>query len=94
VNALECINRLVSSLDKMIIIDEVIPFLTDIQCCDADIIMAVLGTAANYESAPIQLAQCRFPGLAVSHTLTYKYIFQIEIHGSNFIKQHSESVMV
>ena len=42
-NALECINRLVSSLDKMIVIDEIIPFLTDIQCCDADIIMAVLG---------------------------------------------------
>jgi len=27
----------------MIVIDEIIPFLTDIQCCDADIIMAVLG---------------------------------------------------
>jgi len=27
----------------MIIIDEIIPFLTDIQCSDADIIMAVLG---------------------------------------------------
>jgi len=47
VNALECINRLVTSLDKMIIIDEVIPFLTDIQCSsDADIIMAVLGIYA------------------------------------------------
>jgi len=48
VNALECINRLVSSLDKMIIIDDIIPFLTEIQCSDADIIMAVLGTVLQF----------------------------------------------
>jgi len=36
------------------------------------------------ESVPIQLAQCRFPGLAVSN----------KIYASNFIKQHSEAVTV
>jgi len=32
----------------MIIIDELIPFLTDIQCSDADIIMAILGHYSTY----------------------------------------------
>jgi len=45
---------------------------------------------------PIQLAQCWFPGLAISNakSLKYKYVFQNKIYGSNFISQHSESVMV
>jgi len=30
------------------------------------------------ESVPIQLAQCWFPGLAVSNAKKYKYIFQIK----------------
>ena len=42
-NALTCIDRLLDSLDKMIILDEVIPFLTEITCSDVDIIMAVIG---------------------------------------------------
>lgn len=43
-NALECIDRLLDSLDKMIILDDVLPFLTEIQCSDVDIIMAVVCT--------------------------------------------------
>ena len=42
-NALECIDRLLDSLDKMIILDDVLPFLTDIQCSDVDIIMSIVG---------------------------------------------------
>ena len=41
------------------------------------------------ESVPIQVAQCRFPGLEPM----LKY-FSNEIYGSNFIKQQSETVMV
>ena len=42
---------------------------------------------------PIQLAQCRFPGLAISNAEILIY-FSNEIYGSNSIKQHSETVMV
>ncbi len=42
-NALACIDRLLDSLDKMMILDEVLPFLTESQCQDVDIIMAVIG---------------------------------------------------
>jgi len=45
------------------------------------------------ESAPIQLAQCRFPGLAISNAKVLIY-FSNKIYGRNFIKQHSETVMV
>jgi len=45
------------------------------------------------ESVPIQLAQCWFPGLAIINA-KYKYIFSNKIHGSSFIKQHSETVTV
>jgi len=45
------------------------------------------------ESVPIQLAQCRFPGLAISNAKMLIY-FLNKIHGINFIKQHSDSVMV
>ena len=48
---------------------------------------------AGIESAPIQLAQCRFPGLTISSDKILIY-FSNKIHGSNFIKQHSETVMV
>jgi len=41
-------------------------------------------------SVPIQLAQCRFYGLAVSNAKMLRY-FQVKIYGSNFIKQHSET---
>jgi len=45
------------------------------------------------ESVPIQLAQCRFPGLAISSAKILIY-FSNKIYGSNFIKQHSETVVV
>ena len=44
---------------------------------------------------PIQLAQCRFSGLAISNgKILIKLYFPNNIYGSNFIKQHSETVMV
>ena len=45
------------------------------------------------ESVPIQLAQCRFPGLAVSSDKILVY-FSNKTYGNNFIKHHSETVMV
>jgi len=49
--------------------------------------------AIGNESAPIQLAQCRSPGLAIFNAKMSIY-FLNKIYGSNFIKQHSETVMV
>jgi len=49
--------------------------------------------AIGNESAPIQLARCRFPGLAIANAKILIY-FSYEIYRSNFIKQHSETVMV
>jgi len=51
------------------------------------------GFLLGNESAPIQLAQCRFPGLAISSAKMLIYL-SVKIYGSNFIKQHSETVMV
>ena len=48
-------------------------------------------TLIGNESAPIQLAECRFPGLAISNA---KIHFSNKINGSNFIKEHPETVMV
>ena len=45
------------------------------------------------ESAPIQLAQCRFPRLAISNAKILTY-FSNKIYRRNFIKQHSKTVMV
>jgi len=45
------------------------------------------------ESAPAQLAQCRFPGLVISNAKILLY-FSNKIHRSNFIHQQSETVMV
>jgi len=45
------------------------------------------------ESAPIQLAQCRFSGLVISNAKILIH-FSNKIYESNFIKQHSETVMV
>jgi len=42
----------------------------------------------GHESVPIQLAQCRFPGLVISSAKISIY-FSNKIYGSNFIKQHS-----
>ena len=41
----------------------------------------------------IQLAHCSFPGLAISYAKIFKY-FSNKTYGSNFIEQHSETVMV
>jgi len=41
----------------------------------------------------MQLAQCRLPGLAISNAKILIY-FSNKIYGSNFIKQHPETVMV
>ena len=43
--------------------------------------------AIGNESAPIQLAQCRFPVLAISNAKILIYFFSKKIYGSNFVKQ-------
>jgi len=64
-NALECIDRLLDSLDKMIILDDVLPFLTDIQCSDVDIIMSIVGQCISpistlpLAAVPFQLPQLK-----------------------------------
>jgi len=45
------------------------------------------------ESVPILLAQCRFPGLAIFSAKILIY-FSNKIYRNNFIKQHSETVIV
>lgn len=47
-NALECIGRLLKSLDTMIILEEVLPFLVEIQCSEAEIVMALLGQSRRF----------------------------------------------
>ena len=46
------------------------------------------------ESVPIQLAQCRFPRHAMISSAKTLIYFSNKIYGSNFIKQHSETVVV
>lgn len=44
INALTCINTVLDSLDKMIILDDVLPFLMDLTLGqDAKIVMSVVG---------------------------------------------------
>jgi len=50
--AVQCIGRLLNDIDKMIIVDEILPFLTDIQSSDAEIIMAVIGNSTVCISRP------------------------------------------
>ena len=45
------------------------------------------------ECVPIQLAQCRFPGLATGNAKILIY-FSYNIYGSSFIEQHWETVTV
>ena len=45
------------------------------------------------ERAPMQLAHCRFPGLAISSAQILMYFSKI-LYGSTLIKQYSETVMV
>jgi len=47
----------------------------------------------GHETVPIQVAQCWFPGLAISCAKIYVY-FLNKMHASNVIKQHSETVTV
>ncbi|ESO03808.1 hypothetical protein HELRODRAFT_191964 [Helobdella robusta] len=41
-NALACLDRLIDSFDKMTVLEEVLPFLTEITCSDVDITMAII----------------------------------------------------
>jgi len=50
-------------------------------------------SATRNGSVPIQLAQCRFPGLAISNAKMLIY-FSNKIYGSSFIKHESETVVV
>ena len=56
--ALECIDRLLDSLDKMMILDEVLPFLTDIQCSDVDIIMCIVCESSAFIFQASLLRRC------------------------------------
>jgi len=58
--------------------------------CGANLLLAEpqLGNG----SVPIQIAQCWFPGLAISNA-KIKIYFSSKLFGSNFIKKHSETVM-
>jgi len=56
------------------------------QCAVIDYSLNALGN----ESVPIQLAQCRFPGLAISNAKINT--FSNKTYGRYFIKQHSETV--
>jgi len=47
--------------------------------------------AIGNDSAPIQLAHCRFAGQAISRAKILIY-FSNKMHGSNFVKQQSETV--
>ena len=49
--------------------------------------------AAGNESVPIQMAQCRFSGLARSNAKILIF-FSNKTCGSNFVEQHPETVMV
>ncbi|XP_070194275.1 uncharacterized protein [Littorina saxatilis] len=42
INALSCMDHLLESLDKMLILDDVLPFLTDITCQDPDVVVAIV----------------------------------------------------
>jgi len=48
--------------------------------------------AMGNKSVPIQLAQCRFPGLAISNAKMLIY-FSYKIYRSSFIKQQSQTIM-
>jgi len=54
---------------------------------------ADIRSSTGNERAPIQLAQCWFLGLVISNAKILIY-FSNKIYGSNFINQHSETVMV
>jgi len=51
-------------------------------------------TAIGNDTVPIQLAQCRFPGGLAIYSAKMLIYFSNKIYGSDFIKEHSETVMV
>jgi len=56
-------------------------------------IILLTNVRTRNKNAPIQLAQCRFPGLPVSNAKMRTY-FSNKLYGSNFTRQHSETVIV
>ena len=63
------------------------------RACDADDTGSLrLGFSIGNKSVPILLTQCWFPGLAISNAKNIN--FSNKIYESNFIKQHSETVIV
>ena len=79
VNALLCIDKLLDKLDKMIILDEVLPFLTEINYPDTEILMAVIGKIRTLSYVGGKIHTLRFPSAdlsgsflqfpAISHTV-------------------------
>lgn len=71
INALTCIDTVLDSLDKMIILDEVLPFLMDVTLGqDAKIVMAVVGMIPyiekfNTTSVYTALVFCSKPSIYV-----------------------------
>ena len=61
--------------------------------CSSTCGVTIVGCIEN-ESVPVQLAQCWFHALATSNIKIKIYFFSNRICGSNFIKQHSETVAV
>jgi len=56
-------------------------------------VQKVVEHLTSSESVPIQLAQRRFPALAIGRAKISIYFSQT-IYRNNFIKQHSETVIV
>lgn len=48
INALTCIDHLLDSLDKMLILDNILPFLANISGQDPDVVMCVVGKIFGY----------------------------------------------
>jgi len=46
-NVLMCVDRLLDCLNKMSIIDDILPFLAEIQTTDVDIIMSLVGQSVS-----------------------------------------------
>ena len=82
-NALACIDRLLDSLDKMMILDEVLPFLTEMNCQDVDIIMSVICKSNSNPLPPL------------NHTLCHLvYLPAFRLHYSTGVAMHNHTVWV
>lgn len=71
-NVLACVDRLLDCLDKMAIIDDILPFLADIQTTEVDIIMTLVGQYQCLSICP-SLICCQW-------TTTATCIHSIRIH--------------